>query len=113
MRKRHAPWAIIAILFVSYGIWRLPGLVLAAVVLTAGYAISIRWHPRTACRGCKGTGRHYGLLYSWVFRFHKDCLGSGRKVRFGASRWGTMRVREEAAAVKQSVQTASRGRWVE
>jgi len=111
--KTRAPWALLAILFVSYGIWRWPGLIAASLSLVIGYFASIRLHPRTACRGCKGTGRHYGFLYSWVFRFHKDCLGTGRKVRWGASRIGTSRVRNEAAAVKQAVQTAERGRWVE
>lgn len=113
MAKRHAPWALFAILFLSYGVGRLPGLVLAAVVLFIGYFVSLRWHPRTACRGCKGSGRHYGVLYSWVFRFCRDCLGTGRKVRWGASRIGTPRVRSEAAATRQVVREAQRGRWVE
>jgi hypothetical protein len=113
MAKRHAPWAILAILFLSYGIWRLPGVVIAALVLFTGYFVSIRWHPRTACHGCKGSGRHYGVLYSWVFRFCRDCLGTGRKVRWGASRIGTARVRNEAAAVRTAVRDAPRGRWQE
>lgn len=113
MRKRHAPWAILAILFVSYGIWRLPGLVTAALVLTIGYAASIRLHPRINCRRCKGSGRDYGLVYSWVWRWCRKCLGSGRKVRWGSGAWGSPRMREEAAATRQAVQTSQRGRWVE
>jgi len=113
VRKRHAPWAIIGILFVSYGIWRLPGIVLAAVVLFIGYAVSIRFHPRTACGKCKGSGRYYGHVYTWMFRFCHKCLGTGRKVRWGSAQWGTTRVRSEAQAVKQNVQTSPRGRWVE
>ena len=62
MSKRHAPWAILAILFVSYGVARLPGLLVASAVLGAGYLVSIRLHPRTACRKCKGSGRFYGWL---------------------------------------------------
>jgi hypothetical protein len=113
VRKRHAPWAILGILFVSYGIWRWAGLVIAALCLLTGYLASIRLHPRTACGKCKGSGRHYGWIYSWVFRFCHKCLGSGRKVRWGSAQWGTSRVRSEAQAVRQAVQTAQRGRWVE
>lgn len=111
--KRHAPWAILGILFLSYGIWRAPGLVIASLVLLAGYFASLRLHPRTACGKCKGSGRYYGWLYSWVFRFCHKCLGSGRKVRFGAAQWGTPAMRAEAASVKSAVQQAQRGRWIE
>jgi hypothetical protein len=102
-----------AILFVSYGIGRWTGLVIASAVLAAGYFVSVRWHPRIACRTCKGAGRRYGLIYTWVYRFCRDCLGSGRKVRYGAAQWGSPRMRAEAAATRQSVRSAQRGRWVE
>jgi hypothetical protein len=101
------------ILVVSYGVARWAGLIIAASVLGAGYAVSIRLHPRIACRKCKGSGRYYGWLYSWVFRFCRDCLGTGRKIRYGAAAWGSPNMRAEAAARKQAVKTAQRGRWVE
>ena len=113
MSKRHAPWAILAILFVSYGVARLPGLLVASAVLGAGYLVSIRLHPRTACRKCKGSGRFYGWLYTWVFRFCRKCLGSGRKVRYGASVLGSASMKDEAARTRATVQSAQRGRWVE
>ena len=113
MTKRHAPWAIIAILFVSYGVGRLPGLLIAATVLAVAYFVSVRLHPRIACRTCKGTGKFYGWIFTWVWRNCHKCLGSGRKVRYGASMWGTPTVRAEAEATKAAVKEAPRGRWVE
>ena len=113
MSKTRAPWALLAILFLSYGIWRLPGLVLAALVLAIGYFASIRLHPRINCRKCRGRGRFTGFIYTWTWRWCHKCLGSGRKVRWGSGAWGSARMREEAAATRQAVETAPRGRWVE
>jgi hypothetical protein len=111
--KQHAPWALIGILVASFGIWRWAGLIIAAAVLAAGYFASIRLHPRIACRTCKGAGRFHGHIYTWVYRLCHDCLGSGRTVRYGASRWGSTRMRSEAQATRQAVQSAQRSRWVE
>ena len=112
MSKRHAPWLLLGILFVSYGVGRWAGLAIASVVLACGYFASVRLHPRTACRTCKGTGRYYGWIYTWVFRFCHKCLGSGRKIRFGAAQWGTPAMRAQAESVRQGVKSAQRGRWV-
>jgi hypothetical protein len=103
----------VVILFLAYGVGRWAGLAIAAFVLLIGYVISLYLHPRTACRTCKGTGRFYGAVYSWSFRMCPACGGNGRKIRFGAARWGSPRVRTEAAAVRSALQSAQRGRFVE
>lgn len=113
MKRQHAPWLLIVILALSYGIGRWVGLVVAAFVLAIGYIISLYVHPRAACRACKGTGRFYGAIYTWNFRMCHACGGNGRKIRFGAARWGSLRVRTEAAAVRSALQSAERGHFIE
>jgi hypothetical protein len=111
--KSRAPWALFGILFLSYGIWRTAGLIVASLCLTIGYFASIRLHPRIACRKCKGRGRFSGFIYTWAWRWCRKCLGSGRKVRWGSGAWGSPRMREEATATRRAVREAPRGRWVE
>jgi hypothetical protein len=113
VKKQHAPWLLLGLLVLAYGVGRWLGLAIAALVLLVGYAASLRLHPRAACRACKGSGRYYGAVYSWAFRFCPACLGSGRKVRFGAARWGTPAMRAEAASARNAVQQAQRGRFIE
>lgn len=113
MKKRHAPWLLLGILFVAYVLGHGLGLVVAVSVLAAGYFASLRLHPRTACRNCKGSGRFYGAIYTWGFRFCPACLGTGRKVRYGASLLGSSAVKAEAVRVRAAVQEAPRGRWTE
>jgi DnaJ-class molecular chaperone len=66
-------------------------MVTIAVVLTifaVGYLFSIRAHPYTACRFCKGGSRHRAAIFSYSYRPCRHCKGSGRKRRFGAQLLG-------------------------
>jgi hypothetical protein len=113
VRRQHAPWLLLGILILAYGVGRWAGLVIAVFVLGIGYFVSLYVHPRTACRACDGSGRFYGAIYTWNFRMCHACGGNGRKIRFGAARWGSPRVRTEAAAVRSAIQSAERGRFIE
>jgi DnaJ-class molecular chaperone len=59
-------------------------LLVVATVLAVGYLISIRLHPLTNCRRCKGTNKHWGAIYRHAYRRCRRCKGTGRKLRFGA-----------------------------
>ena len=57
--------------------------IIIIIVLVVGYFISLRLHPLTKCRTCKGTGRHFGGVYTYAQRRCRKCGGTGRKARFG------------------------------
>jgi DnaJ-class molecular chaperone len=59
-------------------------LVLIGIVLVAGYLVSLRLHPLAKCQVCDGTGREFGLVYTYSQRRCRRCLGTGRY-----DRWGT------------------------
>ena len=59
-------------------------LIVVAMVFGVGYLLSIRLHPFTNCRACKGGSRHRGAIYSRAYRVCRRCKGSGRRLRFGA-----------------------------
>jgi hypothetical protein len=63
-------------------------LIVVATVFAVGYLLSIRLHPFTNCRACKGGSRHRGAIYSYAYRACRRCKGSGRKLRFGAQLLG-------------------------
>jgi hypothetical protein len=113
MTRQRAPVALIGILVFSYAAWRTAGLIAAVLILGAGYWASLRLHPRIACRTCKGAGRFYGAVYTWVWRTCHACLGRGSKIRFGAARWGTARMQGEAARITVAKRGSTRGRWTE
>jgi hypothetical protein len=58
-------------------------LVVGALMIGAGYWISLHLHPEARCRVCKGTGRHWGSMYSRSLRGCRSCGGRGRKERLG------------------------------
>lgn len=64
-------------------------LLVIAVVFVVGYVISIKRHPFTNCRWCKGGSRHKGAVWSYGYRACSHCKGSGRKRRFGAQVLGS------------------------
>ena len=43
-------------------------LVLIALLVGAGYLISLRIHPLKRCPVCKGQGRHFGAVYGYAHR---------------------------------------------
>lgn len=59
-------------------------ILLLGLLAVAGYYISLRIHPLARCRWCRGTGRHYGAVYSYAHRRCRHCGGDGRKRRLGA-----------------------------
>jgi DnaJ-class molecular chaperone len=59
-------------------------LIVVAAVFAVGYLLSIRLHPFTNCRACKGGSRQRGAIYRHGYRTCRRCKGSGRKLRFGA-----------------------------
>lgn len=59
-------------------------LVIIAVLIVAGYLVSLRVHPYSRCRACKGGGRHWGSVYKYAQRPCRSCGGSGRHDRLGA-----------------------------
>ena len=58
-------------------------LILIAAVLFAGYLISLRLHPYRACSSCKGSGRHFGSMFTYSHRQCTSCGGNGRRGRAG------------------------------
>jgi hypothetical protein len=55
----------------------------AAVLYGIGYFISLRIHPYTACRSCKGAARKRGKVFSRSFGPCRACKGTGRRLRLG------------------------------
>jgi hypothetical protein len=108
----RVPVVLIVILFLSFAVWGLAGLIVAAMVLAAGYALSLRLNPRIRHRSCKGTGRGRGRIYTWTYHKCAGCGGSGRAIRYGASRWGHSAVRDEAVRQASARADAKRqGAW--
>jgi hypothetical protein len=63
-------------------------LIVVATVFAVGYLLSLRLHPFTNCRACKGGRRHRAAIYSYAYRACRRCKGSGRMLRFGAQLLG-------------------------
>ena len=59
-------------------------LIIIALILGAGYLVSLRIHPLRRCPVCKSTGRHFGSVYTYAHRRCRACGGYGRKDRLGA-----------------------------
>ncbi len=57
-------------------------LIIAALLLAAGYALACAVWPFAACRWCKGTGKRRSPAGK-AWRPCGHCEGSGRRVRFG------------------------------
>lgn len=58
-------------------------LVTALVLLVLSYPVSLKLHPWTKCRLCRGSPRQYGAIYSYAWRHCRRCGGSGRELRRG------------------------------
>ncbi len=106
------PAILIVILILSLAAGGMPGLIIAAVILAAGYLFSLRLNPRIRHRSCRGSGRASGWLYTWTWHRCAGCGGRGQVIRWGATRWGTPRIREEAAQQAAAVTEArQRNTW--
>ena len=61
--------------------------ILGAIALIIGgaaaYWLSLKLHPNTNCRHCRGTARHRGWLFTYSHRPCVECAGTGRHVRWG------------------------------
>lgn len=90
------PLVLILLLLLGFLLGGIAGLIVAAVLLAVGYLVSVRLNPWTAHRGCNGSGRSSGWIYTWTWHRCRGCGGSGRVVRYGAARWGTTSIRQEA-----------------
>ena len=58
-------------------------LIIIALILGAGYLVSLRIHPLRRCPACRSTGRHFGSFYTGSYRRCRACGGTGRKDRLG------------------------------
>ena len=58
-------------------------LLVVAIIVVAGYLISLRLHPLRRCGSCRGSGRHWGAIYTYAWRRCRTCGGSGSRDRFG------------------------------
>lgn len=58
-------------------------LMILAIIVAAGYLVSLRIHPLKRCRTCKMTGRHFGAVYPYAYRRCRTCGGTGRQDRLG------------------------------
>jgi DnaJ-class molecular chaperone len=52
-------------------------------IVAFGYYLSLKIHPRTKCKRCDGSSRHYDLVYSERRQLCPACGGSGRRERLG------------------------------
>ena len=71
------------------------------LIVMAGYAMSLLFHPRARCTHCSGTGELRGGIYSWSFRRCPRCQG-GRIIRRGATVFGLSHVKAQAQAQKRA-----------
>ncbi len=51
-------------------------LIIIALVLGAGYLVSLRIHPLRRCPVCRSTGRHFGSFYPGSYRRCRACGGT-------------------------------------
>lgn len=65
-------------------------LLVAGVVLTSLYVLSLMLHPYTACEAChrRGAQRENGMFFTYAYRPCWRCRGRGSKQRFGAALLG-------------------------
>ncbi|GAA5045573.1 Zn finger protein HypA/HybF involved in hydrogenase expression [Thermocatellispora tengchongensis] len=59
-------------------------LTVLALACAVAYRFSLKRHPYTDCRRCKGTGQRRSRLFAHSFGYCPDCVGTGRKIRLGA-----------------------------
>lgn len=59
-------------------------LALVVTALVVAYRISVRLHPFTKCGTCRGSGKHFGAVFTSAHRPCADCSGTGRKPRRGS-----------------------------
>ncbi len=57
--------------------------IIIVIIAAVGYYGSLRLHPLTKCKVCKGGGRHFGTVYTSAQRRCRKCGGSGRLDRLG------------------------------
>jgi hypothetical protein len=57
--------------------------VLVCAIAAAAYLASLRLHPWRSCRGCSGSGRARGSVFTYSHRQCGSCGGNGRRARIG------------------------------
>jgi hypothetical protein len=90
MNKRSFFVTLVVAELIGYGSRGLAGAVVVGVIAFAGYAVSVRLHPRVRHRGCNGTGEIKGRIFGWTFRRCPNCDG-GRMLRAGNAVAGSSR----------------------
>jgi hypothetical protein len=99
-------------LLLGLAIGHVLGLILAAIVLGVGYWLSVRLSPRAPHQACGGTGRSHGWIFTSAHHKCAGCGGSGRVIRYGASRWGHPAVRDEAIRMANArAESKRRSNW--
>jgi hypothetical protein len=58
-------------------------LVLTVLILLVAYRVSLKRHPYTDCRPCKGTGERRSRIFASSFGYCPNCDGRGLKLRAG------------------------------
>jgi Zn finger protein HypA/HybF involved in hydrogenase expression len=59
-------------------------LALLTLALLVSYRVSLKRHPYTDCRRCKGTGERRSRLFANSFGHCPTCTGTGYQLRAGA-----------------------------
>jgi hypothetical protein len=77
-----------------------------STIMAVFYLVTLRTHPRMAHSRCNGRGRHSHPVFGWLFKMC-TCNG-GRVVRWGARRWGTPAIRQEAAKDAETARQRAR-----
>ena len=95
-------------LLLGFAVLHVLGLILAFVVLAIGYWVSVRLSPRAPHQACGGTGRSHGWVFTSAHHKCAGCGGSGRVIRYGATRWGQPAVRDEAVRTANARASAKR-----
>jgi hypothetical protein len=107
VQKRHYPWILITIVVIAFASGIVDG-ILVLFALGVIHLISWRVHPRTRDRHCGGTGEYRGRIFTWVHHKCPHCY-SGRKIRWGAGRWGSDHIRYEYRRTRASLRAARNG----
>lgn len=89
-------------------------LLIAALAYGGVAWVSVRRHPRLACKSCGGRGRFHSRLFPWRFRLDAHCGGNGRVLNPRLAYLGNTRQREELrreAAARDGRASSSGNIW--
>ena len=99
---------VVVTLLLSFVFLHAVGVILAIVFLAVVYWASLRFSPRAPHQACGGTGRSHGWVFNSAHHKCAGCGGSGRVIRYGATRWGHPAIRDEAIRMANARAEAKR-----